>query len=235
MQLLRPIAVLASIAVHAAIAFAFLTSEPATSAFDQGSGVDAFSTDLKVTIEGSSMLGGTEEIVETADITPVQQVTKADPVETKEPEVTDVVTSTEATTEAPQEIKDAKPTKEEKTAEVTTQEVPAMDYVEQQNAARKLSGGDVAAQRIYMGEIAKRLQRYKVNPRSTQEGTVLVRFTVDAQGGIMSRTILQSSGSKLLDDAAMASLDRAAPFPPLPGDIAHGPLELQVPFHFVTR
>lgn len=235
MQFLRPIAVLASLAAHAAIALAFVTSEPATSAFDEGSGNDAFSTDLTVTIDGSSMLGGAEEIVEAIDIAPVQQVTKADPVETEEPELKDIVTASEATTEAPLEIKDAKPVKEEKPAEVTTQEVAPMVAAEQQSIGSKLSGGDVSAQRIYMGEIAKKLQRYKVNPRSTQEGTVLVRFTVDAQGEIMSRTILQSSGSKLLDDAAMASLDRAAPFPPLPGVVARGPLELQVPFHFITR
>jgi hypothetical protein len=33
----------------------------------------------------------------------------------------------------------------------------------------------------------------------------------------------------------MAALDRAAPFPPLPQEIASGPLEVQVPFNFVTR
>jgi protein TonB len=47
--------------------------------------------------------------------------------------------------------------------------------------------------------------------------------------------VQQSSGSKLLDDAAMAALDRAAPFPPLPQEIARAPLEVQVPFNFVTR
>jgi TonB family protein len=52
---------------------------------------------------------------------------------------------------------------------------------------------------------------------------------------ILSRAILQSSGSKLLDDAALASLERAAPFPPLPHSVASGPLELQVPFRFITR
>ncbi len=43
------------------------------------------------------------------------------------------------------------------------------------------------------------------------------------------------SGSKLLDDAAMAALDRAAPSPPMPESVAPGPLEVQVPFKFVTR
>jgi protein TonB len=87
----------------------------------------------------------------------------------------------------------------------------------------------------YLGQVRKTLERSKINPRSTQTGTVLVRFTVGPKGEVLSRTIERSSGSKLLDDAAMAALDRAAPFPPLPQAIASGPLEVQVPFRFLTR
>lgn len=235
MQLLRPLAVLVSIGVHAALAAAFITSEPAMTAFDAGSGSDSFSTELTITLEGSSMLGGAEEIVEAVDIAPVQQVTAAEPVETKEPELKDIITSTEATAEAPVEIKEAKPIEEEKPQEVTVKEVAPMVAAEQQNVGSKLSGSDVTAQRVYMGEVAKRLQRNKVNPRSTQTGTVLLGFTLDQRGEILSRTVIQSSGSKLLDDAAMASLERAAPFPPLPGEVSRGSIELQVPFRFVTR
>lgn len=235
MQLLRPMAVLLSLAIHAAIASAFLAAEPAATAFDEGSGSDAFSTELTISIEGSPMLGAAEEVVESVDIAPVQQVTEAEPVETKEPELKDIVTSTEAAAEAPMEIKEAKPVEDEKPAQVTTQEVAPTVAAEQQSIGSKLSGGEVTARHIYMGEIAKKLQRSKVNPRSDQTGTVLLRFVVDPRGEIVSRTVLQSSGSKLLDDAALASLDRAAPFPPPPGEAAHGPIELQVPFHFVTR
>jgi len=52
---------------------------------------------------------------------------------------------------------------------------------------------------------------------------------------VLTREVKKSSGSKMLDDAAMAALDHAAPFPPMPHDLAHGSLELQVPFKFVTR
>jgi hypothetical protein len=33
----------------------------------------------------------------------------------------------------------------------------------------------------------------------------------------------------------MAALERASPFPPMPENIAQGPLEVQVPFNFITR
>ncbi len=235
MSFLRPVAVFLSLAAHAALAAAFITSEPATSAFDQGSGPDVFSSDMTISLESSSMLGGAEEVIETIDIAPMQQMKAAEPVETKEPELKDIITSSEATVEAPQEIKEPKPIEEEKPQEVTTPEIAPMVAVEQQNVGSKLSGGDATARRLYMGEIAKKLQRSKVNPRSTQSGTVLVGFTVDSKGDIVTRTILQSSGSKILDDAALASLDRAAPFPPPPGEVASKSLELQVPFRFVTR
>lgn len=235
MQILRPIAVLVSLAAHAALGLAFITSEPATSAFDEGAGSDAFTTDLTISIEGSSMLGGAEEVVEAIDIAPVQEAVMAEPVETKEPELKDIITAAEAPTEAPMEIEQAKPIEEEKPVEVTAIEVAPTVAAEQQNVGSKLSGGEITARRAYMGEIAKKLQRNKVNPRSTQSGTVLLRFTVDPKGEILSRTVIQSSGSKLLDEAALASLERAAPFPPVPGGEAGGPLELQVPFRFITR
>ena len=204
-------------------------------AFDEGEGGDAFSTELTVSIESSSMLGETEEVIEAIDIAPVQEAVKAEPVETKEPELKDIITASEATTEAPAEIDKVKPIEEEKPIEMTAVEVAPTVAAEQQNVGSKLSGGDITARRIYMGEVAKKLHRNKVNPRSQLTGTVLLRFTLDPQGEIVSRTIQQSSGSKVLDDAAIAALERAAPFPPLPNTVASGPLEMQVPFRFLTR
>jgi protein TonB len=204
-------------------------------AFDEGEGGDAFSTELTVSIESSSMLGETEEVIEAIDIAPVQEAIKAEPVETKEPELKDIITASEATTEAPAEIDKAKPIEEEKPIEMTAVEVAPTVAAEQQNVGSKLSGGDITARRIYMGEVAKKLHRNKVNPRSQLTGTVMLRFTLDPQGEIVSRTIQQSSGSKVLDDAAIAALERAAPFPPLPNTVASGPLEMQVPFRFLTR
>ncbi len=170
MQFLRPLAMLLSLGAHAALAAAFITSEPAMTAYDVGSGSDAFSTEMTITLDGSSMLGGAEEVVEAVDIAPVQQVTAAEPVETKEPELKDIITSAEATAEAPVEIKEAKPVEEERPQEMSAQEVAPMVAAEQQNVGSKLSGGDVTARRAYMGEIAKKLHRNKVNPRSTQSG-----------------------------------------------------------------
>jgi periplasmic protein TonB len=232
MELLRPIAVLLSIGAHVALAAAFMTSEPATSAFDQGTGSDAFNSDMTITLDGSSMLGGAEEIVETPDVAPVQQITAAEPVQTKEPELKDIVTSSEATVEAPQEIKEDKPVEEEKPQQVTTQEVAPLVATEQQEVGSKQSGGDAVAQRAYMGEIAKKINRSKVRPSRRLSGTVVLQFTVSPTGELLSHSILQSSGTKELDDAALAALERSAPFPAMPEAAGSKPLPLQVPFNF---
>jgi len=48
------------------------------------------------------------------------------------------------------------------------------------------------------------------------EGTVGIRFTVDAAGRVLELTVVHSSGSTLLDDAAREMLagQRVPPFPP---------------------
>ena len=79
------------------------------------------------------------------------------------------------------------------------------------------------------------LEKSKISPYGHLSGTVLLGFTIAPSGQVLTREVKKSSGSKVLDDAAMAALDRAAPFPPMPRDLAHGSLELQVPFKFVTR
>jgi protein TonB len=115
------------------------------------------------------------------------------------------------------------------------EQAPQVATLIEQSSGAAQTGGDATKRRAYLGQVRKTLERSKVNPRSVHAGTVLVRFTVGPQGEVLSRSIQQSSGSKILDDAAMAALDRAAPFPPLPQEIANGPLEVQVPFRFITR
>ena len=44
----------------------------------------------------------------------------------------------------------------------------------------------------------------------------MIGFTIGPSGQVLTREVKKSSGSKVLDDAAMAALDHAAPFPPMP-------------------
>ena len=50
---------------------------------------------------------------------------------------------------------------------------------------------------------------------------------------MISREILKSSGCKVLDDAALASIQKAAPLPPIPNNLQREQLEVSVPSSFV--
>lgn len=96
-------------------------------------------------------------------------------------------------------------------------------------------GGDTTAHTAYLGTLRSHLEKHKVNPRTEIVGTAVIRFTVDANGGIAERKVTKSSGSKALDDAALASIEKAAPFPPIPKNLDRNQLEISVPFKFTVR
>jgi len=129
----------------------------------------------------------------------------------------------------------------EKVTEVPPEQITAVEQLEvpveeQQAAGAKQSGGSATALSAYRGKLYSHISKKKLNPRSRAVGTVIVRFTVGPQGELISREIATSSGSKLLDDAAVASIERAAPFPAMPSDVkTDGPLVVSVPFKFSVR
>jgi protein TonB len=70
--------------------------------------------------------------------------------------------------------------------------------------------------------VAARLQQNKRYPAGAgaqhQQGTATLAFSVDREGRILSKRISRSSGHELLDDEALAMLQRAQPLPAfLPG------------------
>jgi protein TonB len=80
------------------------------------------------------------------------------------------------------------------------------------------------------------LERFKHYPTDAQErrqqGVVYLRFTMDRSGRVLSFSIERSSGHELLDQEAMALLQRAQPLPKPPPSVSGDPLELVVPVEF---
>ena len=83
------------------------------------------------------------------------------------------------------------------------------------------------------------LERHKRYPREAQnrhqEGVVYVRFTMNRKGEVLSRQLEEGTGYPLLDDEALALLDRAQPLPPPPSDVEGEAIELVVPVEFFIR
>lgn len=78
------------------------------------------------------------------------------------------------------------------------------------------SSGNAAAS-TYPGLVNRKISRVRA-PRVGFRGIAVVRFAVDAQGRLSALSLVQSSGSAQLDEAALSVIRRAAPFPsPPPG------------------
>jgi periplasmic protein TonB len=76
-------------------------------------------------------------------------------------------------------------------------------------------------------------RRYPQEARARRhQGDVMVKFTVDRGGRVLSSAILQSSGSSHLDAEALAVIDRAAPLPEPPEDLAGERFDLELPIRF---
>jgi periplasmic protein TonB len=234
MDVLRPTTWLLSLGLHGALLVAFV-GFAGDAALESGSGDDMVNVEQGIALEGLTKLGEAEQTIETVDVPPAQEKVEPQPVKEIKPEIADALTAKDSEHEervVPDEIKP----QEQKPVHVPTQQQAAqVATLIQQSSGAEQHGGDATEHRLYLGQLRKLLDKSKINPRAHQAGTVLVEFKIAPSGQLLSREIKQSSGSKLLDDAAVAALDRAAPFPPMPKSSSQEPLDVQVPFKFVTH
>lgn len=97
---------------------------------------------------------------------------------------------------------------------------------------------DSQAKRTWQSDLLAHLGKYKRYPdraRSRRaEGTVLIEFTLDANGKVLDAALVTSSGNSLLDDAAIAQVHRASPMPKPPAELLNGKdsIKLKAPFNF---
>lgn len=87
--------------------------------------------------------------------------------------------------------------------------------------------------------LLERLQEFKSYPlaarRRNEQGVVLLAFSIDRNGHVVSRRIVKGSGHRALDDEALALLARAQPMPAFPPSITEAQLNLTVPIRFSLR
>lgn len=75
-----------------------------------------------------------------------------------------------------------------------------------------------------MTAVAGKVEYPKMAKMRHQEGVVTVAVTVDGGGAVASAAVEKSSGVESLDNAAIAAVNAAAPFPAPPeaGTVVHG-------------
>jgi len=241
MNALRATAILLSLLIHATIGYGMLPAwqNSNADALDLGKGTDIVLVQQGIATEGISKLGDAMESIQTSEIVPVQEQQPKPPQEVKPDELRDVIASdasevqSEAVkTEEPPPIDTPPP---EPQVVQTKSQPEQVAIVTEQSSGEAKSGGDAKAYGLYLGQINDHVQRAKINPRSSVTATVVMRYTIAVDGTLLSKEVATSSGSKLLDEAAAATLDRAAPFPPIPPQVSVKPLAFTQPFKFVVR
>ncbi|CAN7170263.1 TonB family protein [Devosia sp. LjRoot16] len=100
-------------------------------------------------------------------------------------------------------------------------------------AGKKNDGGSAAASK-YPGLVQAKVTRAAKYPSKARgdAGEALVSFTVGASGTVTKVALARSSGNDALDNAALAAVDRAAPFPPIPEAAGRSSWSFTVPVYF---
>jgi protein TonB len=90
----------------------------------------------------------------------------------------------------------------------------------------------------YQAKLAAHLRRFRTFPPEARDkgitGTAIVRFTVTSSGSVSAASLAKSSGAGVLDQAAVAMVRRASPFPPIPAGLGSS-LTVNVPVRFDLR
>ncbi len=93
-----------------------------------------------------------------------------------------------------------------------------------------------AREQGYLAQVARRLEDVKRYSSAlvgrTSGGTAKVGFVVDAEGQVQASWLIASSGNALLDREALALLQRASPFDPLPLDLGKEQLVVRQDIRF---
>jgi periplasmic protein TonB len=91
----------------------------------------------------------------------------------------------------------------------------------------------------YFGIIRRLIKMSWIYPVRAQlnkmAGTIKLSFSIDRHGKLLDIVVLRSSGRKILDQAAIYALRKAAPFPALPKDWQLERLNIKVNFEYILN
>jgi protein TonB len=110
---------------------------------------------------------------------------------------------------------------------------------QQSGANGTVQNGGQADASSYNAIVLAHLQQYRTYPEQARAaqitGVSTVRFTLGARGNVISVSLANSSGAGVLDQAALAMVQRASPFPPIPPALGRGSMSFAAPVRFNLR
>ncbi|WP_247530357.1 energy transducer TonB [Bradyrhizobium sp. 199] len=91
--------------------------------------------------------------------------------------------------------------------------------------------------RAWKARLSAHIAKSRLYPAQAlgQTGEAKVRFVIDRSGTLVSRALAASTGSRLLDDAALEIVARAQPFPQPPSELKEETFSYVVPIVFSGR
>jgi protein TonB len=196
-------------------------------------------------------------LMEEAMLTPQAAKQTVEEVEKEIPPVeqSPLAPDPEVTLPVPRPVEEKKPEEKENQEAVPQQQAPdqtvaaplttAPPRVEAKPAAVAAaptpgaSANPSRAQATWQKALINHLNRYKRYPDGARargvQGSVSVQFTLDRAGQVVASRVLRSSGSTLLDEEALAVLQRASPLPTPPDQLAGATFDLSLPIQFRIR
>jgi periplasmic protein TonB len=134
------------------------------------------------------------------------------------------------------------PPKETSQDAILPEENPPEKVEQTSPAPRTTVRTEASAPRIdpsWQSLLLKHLQQFKNYPAGAREhgeqGVVMLAFTMDRNGKVLSRQIVSSSGHPDLDAEVLALVERAQPLPAFPASMNEDQLSLTVPIRFSLR
>ncbi|HBM50821.1 MAG TPA: energy transducer TonB, partial [Marinobacter sp.] len=113
------------------------------------------------------------------------------------------------------------------------------DASESQDAVPLQTAGNSADVNSYLSKLSRHLARYYDYPRRArrlgQQGTPVIVFEFTRDGKLLEHSLRDSSGHRLLDDAALQMLEQAAPLPAVPPEMRGRTFAYALPVRFSLR
>ncbi len=227
----------AALGVHVAALGLFVFSaahEPDLSALQSGSGDDDLTIAATVSVQSEESLG-----LDTASV----QRQEASLGGQAAPQVQEEVKKEQEKVELPPEesqepvplVEEKKPEKKIVEAKPSTP-APSNEAQEEQRAAsRAFEARRNEVLSLYNSKVYQALMKTALRPKTMEKGRVLLELTLAPSGELLEHHVVVSSGSSTLDKTAMTSLERAAPFPPVPPEVTKQSHTLRVPFEYAVK
>jgi periplasmic protein TonB len=234
----RLAAVLLALSLHAGILYAIVgaRSSDNTMALSEGNGSDILTVVATVDLDANSLINQAQQDA-SAYVAPKQQAQddppkKDEPKEEVKPEEALEQQKPEETVKETDKTPPPEEKKPEKQDRVNQQASDFAKAQEQQIALAAVAAHKSRLWSQYEANLHSAFERAKKFQSGGQAGDVLLSITIAPNGQLMHKEIIKSSGKPELDRLALASVERAAPFPPIPSEVSAEPLTLNVPFQY---